>query len=223
MPSSLTTTATALTRLPALHLEPNRVIVGAFVQFVDSAGGWRLHEGKIPLPRGRQYLGLLTRRANQRFVDNIPEVMAEVPGGPELPDVDDLNAEIPQSEWPVGLSGKPEPPWRREYVLHFLDILNLSVMTFSNSTIGARRAVTDLEDRWEWAKVLYGSDVLPTFELGETVFPTSFAVRQRPVFDVKTWRRFSDGALRVVDASVLALDAPQPKTNAEMMGDNVPF
>jgi hypothetical protein len=212
-----------MTRLPSIQLEPDRVICGAFVQFVDNRGGWILHETKKPLPKDHEYLALGTRRAVQRFVDGRPEVIAEVPDGPALPDVDELNAAIPEDEWQTGLAGKPEPPWRQEFVLYALDLDALSVITFANSTIGAMRAVTEIESRWDWARALYGDDVRPLLKLADAPFPTSFGERKRPFFEVTGWRRFRDGALCAVDHNITAIDAPRPRPAAETVNDVIPY
>src|SRR5262245_44208648 len=107
MPSLMTTTA-ALTRLPALRFEPDRIIIGTRLQYNDTRGGWSRYDTKARMPESRKYLGLCTRRANQRWIEHRPEIVAEVPGGPPLPDVDELNAQIPQDQWVIGLSGEPE-------------------------------------------------------------------------------------------------------------------
>src|SRR5262249_18159919 len=76
MPSLLATVPTALTRLPALNLEPSRIIIGRFYQYIDNRGGWISHETKAKVPVDHDILGLFTRRARQRFVDGRPEIIA---------------------------------------------------------------------------------------------------------------------------------------------------
>lgn len=225
MPSLLATVPTTLTRLPTLNLEPNRIIIGRFYQYIDNRGGWLVHETKAKAPIDHDILGLFTRRARQRFVDGKPEIIAEMPDGPPLPSADDLNAKIPETEWPIGLTGKPEAPWKNEFILYGLDLNDLAVITYSNSTIGAVRAIEDLEDKWGWARALYGVDVRPLIHLSETVFPTSYGDRKRPIFEVgkNDWRIFRDGALYVVDMSASALASPQPRSSKEIMRDEVPY
>jgi hypothetical protein len=208
----------ALTRVPTLPLEDDRIICGMFVQYVDNAGGWRRHETKTPLPKDQQYLGLRTRRAVQRFNDGRPEIIATA----ELPDIDEMNEAL--RPWPIGLSGKEEPPWKREFVVYFLDIRGLRVLTYANSTFGAQRAVHDLEDSWSWAKTLFGEDVLPLFTLGEVEFKTQFGARKRPSFDVIGWRCFRDGGLQAVQQGALAaLEAPKPVPLSEALNDTIDY
>ena len=210
-----------MTRLPTLRLEPNRVIVGALVKYIDNRGGWQRHDG-VPLRTGAQYLGLGTRRALQRFVDRVPEVITAETNEP-LPDPDEMNERVPREEWPIGLTGQPEPPWKHEFITYMIDVLDLTILTASNHTIGMIRAVTDIEERWEWARALYGADVMPLFTLGEAPFPTSFGERKRPTFPIVGWRRFTGGALHVVDQSALALDVVKPKTPSEVTRDGIPY
>jgi hypothetical protein len=208
----------ALTRVPTLPLEDDHIIIGMFVQYVDNAGGWRRHEPKTPLPKGREYLGLRTRRALQRFEDGKPEIIAtEV-----LPDPDELNEAL--RPWPIGLSGKEEPPWKREFIVYFLDVHGLRVLTYANATFGAQKAVHDLEDSWSWARMLYEDDVLPLFTLGEVEFKTQFGTRKRPSFDIIGWRCFRDGGLQAVEENALAaLQAPAPKSIGEVMNDEIKY
>src|SRR5262245_26695232 len=165
-----------LTRLPALPFAPDRIIIGGLAQYIDTRGGWRLHGGD-PLDTAREYLGLATRRALQRFVERMPEVITAQP----LPDPDELNATIPKEEWRIGLDGQPDPPWEREFIVYLLDLKDLATLTFSNHTIGAIRAVTDLEDKWGWARAFFGDDVKPLIKLSEAPFPTHYGERKRPV------------------------------------------
>jgi hypothetical protein len=202
-------------------LEPNRVIIGALVKYIDNHKGWQRHDG-VPLRQDAQYLGLATRRALQRFVNRVPEVItAET--NETLPDADELNAQIPKEEWPVGLAGQAEGPWKREFITYMIDIFDLTILTSSNHTVGMMRAVTDLEERWEWARALYGTDVMPLFKLEEAPFPTSYGERKRPVFKLVGWRRFTDGALRIVDQNAIALDTMKPKPASEVLCDSNPY
>jgi hypothetical protein len=212
-----------MTRLPSIRLEPDRITVGQLAKYIDNRDGWSMHETKKPMPKNHDYLGLGTRRALQSWDDGRPKIIAEVAGGAPLPSVDELNAQVPEEQWEIGLSGKPEPPWKKQFIFYWLDLHDLTVMTFANSTLGAMRAVCDLEDKWDWAKALYGDDVRPLIKPGDAPFPTQFGERRRPVFEIVGWRVFRDGALRAVDTSVLALDAPRAKPLTEAIGDSVPF
>jgi hypothetical protein len=221
-----TTTLTqlpTLTRLPALELRPDRIICGSFLQYIDSRGGWIMHETKKPAPINHDYLCLGTRRARQRFTDGRPEVIAEMPDGPPLPSTAELNSQIPEQEWSVGLSGKPEAPWKAEHIVYALDLHDLVVVTYSNSTVGGLRAVEDLRTKSQWAAALYGDGVMPLIKLGEARFMTQFGERKRPAFEIAGWRRFIDGRLCVVDQSTLALDAPKPRPPGETLNDTIPY
>lgn len=224
MSSSNALSTTAMTRMPALTYEDDRLIIGRFIQYIDNRvrGGWLRHDTKAALPEGRRYLGLDTRRALQQFVDRVPQVITARPGE-ELPDADELNSKIPKEEWPIGLNGQPEPPWHKEFIVYLLDLSELAVLTFANHTIGAIRAVTDLEESWKWARGLYGRDAKPLITLTEAPFPTGYGERKRPIFNAPEWRVFREGALRPVDQSVLMLAAPPAKPRTETMEDAIPY
>jgi hypothetical protein len=212
-----------LTRLPAIQLEPDRIVIGQFYQYIDNRNGWLIYESKKPAPKDHELLCLGTRRALQRWVDHRPEIIAEMPNGPPLPDADELNAQVPREQWEVGLSGKPEAPWHKEFIAYALDLRDLMVVTFANHTLGAARAVCDLEGRWDWARALYGDDVRPLLRLSDAPWPTQYGERKRPAFEIAGWRQFRDGALHVVNHNVLALDAPQPRSLSDQMDDENPF
>src|SRR5215471_3625885 len=124
MSNNLQTTTPIMTRLPTLKFEDNRIIINALLKYIDNRQGWQRHDG-VPLRKDAQYLCLGTRRANQRFVDRVPEIITAKPGE-ELPSVDELNAAIPQTEWPIGLTGQPEGPWKRERIVYMIDVLDLT-------------------------------------------------------------------------------------------------
>jgi hypothetical protein len=208
---------TALTRLPALKIEENRIIKGVLIKYVDNVG-WTRHDG-VKLRPDAQLLVLLTTRALMRWPG--PEVIVQQPGT-ELPDPKDLNDAIPKP-WPLGLDGKESPPWKKEFVAYLLDFVELMILTFHNNTIGAARCICGLEDRWDLARAFYAADVMPLVKLGEAPFPTAYGMRKRPIFEIDGWRRFTDGALRVADQRTTALEVVEPKTLAEVTGDTVPY
>ena len=219
--NTLPQTQSALTRLPTLRLEDDRIIVGSLLKYIDTRGGWLRHDG-APLRQGAQYLGLGTRRALQRFVDQRPEIITER-AGEKLPSADELNEKIPKEEWPIGLTGEPSPPWQLERITYLIDVLDLTLFTYSAHTIGGTICTKDLESRWEWARALYGSDVMPLFKLIEMPFPTAYGERKRPAFEIVGWRKFTEGALRIVDQNALALESPKPKSLSADLKDNLPF
>src|SRR5262245_54098229 len=97
-----------LTRLPVLQIHNNNIIKGVLIKFADNQGGWTRHDG-APLRPNAPLLVLNTTRALQRWANHRPETIAQKPDE-KLPDPAVLNEAIPQSEWEIGLDGKPQPP-----------------------------------------------------------------------------------------------------------------
>ena len=62
-----------------------------------------------------------------------------------LPDIDELNAKIPEEEWETGLDGKPRPPWQKQYIVYLVDPTDAGIYTYINGTFGARIAFDRLK------------------------------------------------------------------------------
>jgi hypothetical protein len=218
---------TALTRLPLLSFADGRIVLGSLADFnAKTPAGWVWNENKAPMPKDRNYLGLISGRCLRTFKGGRCEVIgAEI--GSELPDLDALNATVPQDEWPFkyGSSTEREPAWKYVYRLYMLDTQDLRIVSFLNSTFGAKRAVHDVEDRWNWARALFGAtDVMPMLKLSEAVMHSnSWGEIRRPAFEITGWRTFGGGALRTVDAHALALGSPQPRPPTETLADEIPY
>ena len=86
------------------HEKP-RVIRGVILKFVD--GVWKDRDGITP-PDNLMAMG--TARCLQCWKDRQPlDTIVETADEP-LPNADDLNSQIPEAEWEMGLDGKPKPP-----------------------------------------------------------------------------------------------------------------
>ena len=85
----------------------------------------------------------------QRFEDGMPrkdDVYVRTPTNP-LPDIDELNAKIPQDQWDLGINGKPRPPWVHSYAAYLLDPIDASIATYINSSGGAQAGIRPPNDR----------------------------------------------------------------------------
>ena len=144
--------------------------------------------------------------------------------GVELPDPDELNKEIPTETWGIGLDGKPRPPWAKYYVLYLLDASSARLFTFMNSTLGCRIMVTGIEERTQWARALYGDDVMPLIQLADRPLRTpNRGERPAPDFRVLGFRRFVEGGLRIVDQSASALEDVKLPPASETLRDSNPY
>jgi hypothetical protein len=152
-----------------------------------------------------------------------PDVIAAAPGE-ELPDPRDLNAQIPEAEWSIDLSGKPRPPWVRWRVIALLDAVNAALFSYGNSTVGMTVAFEQLQQRIEIMNALRGGEVMAVVQLRDAPMKTQFGDRRRPHFEIVGWRRFdTGGALRIFDQSTTALQVVATPTLEEEARDKVPY
>jgi hypothetical protein len=109
-----------------------------------------------------------------------------------LPDAKELNNQIPQAEWGLGLDGKPRAPWQFNWVVYLFDPDLGETYTYLNSTTGASIAVERLDDRLKMTQRLRGK-VLPIVKLDSR--PMKIAAlnitKLRPEFSVTEWRDFN--------------------------------
>jgi hypothetical protein len=202
-----------------------RVIQGEIVRCVD--GRWSTRDGVEFTPK-TQMLALGTTQAVQCWQDRMPVDTIVAMPGEDLPDVAELNAKVPESEWEPGIDGKPRPPWVLQYIAYLLHPTNASLYTFINSTTGARIAVERLQDRVKWMRAMRGDNVVPLVELSTRAMKTSFGTKQRPEFAVVEWRALGGGTSLVEQTAAPAIEHKpgkpvKPVTISEEMNDALPF
>src|SRR5262249_51793331 len=84
------------------------------------------------------------------------------------PDIDDLNAKIPQDQWGLGIDGTlSRPPWSHSYAAYLLDPMDPSIHRYINDTGGAEKGIRLLNDRVKWMRALRGARVFPVVTLGK--------------------------------------------------------
>jgi hypothetical protein len=105
-----------------------------------------------------------------------------------LPDVGELNDQIPREEWSVGLNGEPEPPWRIVYVVYLVDPETAELYTFINSTWGAQIAYERLTNKLELMTRLRGAGVTALVKPDCRQMKTKFGTKLRPEFTILEWR-----------------------------------
>jgi hypothetical protein len=199
--------------------DATRLIRGTILRCVD--GKWA--DG-LGTPPPALLIALGTTQAIQCWKDSKPTdvVMAE-PGKP-LPDVDELNAQIPEAEWEKGLDGKPKAPWVLQHVAYFIDPVSAESYTFINGTFGARLAVEKLADRVANMQRLRGGNALPVVKLESKPMKTKFGTKQRPEFTVVEWREIgaNGGAVKAIEHQPVG-KAVKPPTVAEELNDEIPW
>jgi hypothetical protein len=192
------------------------MIKGAILKCVD--GTWSAKDGS-EINTAMKFLCIGTRQALQRWQDASPIEVIAKEAGKSLPDVNELNARIPQDEWETGLDGRPRPPWTRAWFADFIRESDAAAYTFVNSTFGARIAVERLDDKVFRMRMLMGADVVPIITLGSAPMKTQFGTKLRPEFNVTAWRELN----RIEPPKPVQQIGKQESTTEEVFDDAIPF
>jgi hypothetical protein len=167
-----------------------RLIQGEILKCVD--GRWTTRDGQA-LPLGTQLFVRGMTRALQCWKDGeLLDSMIETPETP-LPDLGELNKQIPMTEWEEGLDGKPRPPWALYYVVYLMSPEDGADYTSVNNTSGQRIAWEQLQSRICNVRMLRGANVVALVELDSKPMTTKFGTKQRPSFKITDWRVFEGG------------------------------
>ena len=172
-----------------LGLSSDRVTRGTPARWAEITG-WVDRDG-LPIPSPVMIVGYVT--ILRRWKDNKPEDITAHP----LPDPEELNDTIPQSEWDIGLDGKPRKPWARTYVIYMVNLKNGALYTYANNTFGAMLCYTNLEEQVAVMRMLRGEHVYPIANLDRRPMKTTFGIKTRPHLEIIDWRapKGDDGSL----------------------------
>jgi hypothetical protein len=213
-------------KLNALISPETRIIEGDIPKF-DGAKQppWMFKDGS-PFPTGPEYLVLRTLRAVQCFkCQECLDTIIEKPGE-TLPDVDELNAKIPQTDWELW-QGKPRAPWSLQYVIYLLRVPDAAVFTIINGTTGLKIAYDRLQKRVRTLQSFTAPDAMVFVSLGTAPMKTQFGMRIRPEFVfVRAW---SPSGAQIGHTSTRAIEDKnaakkvEPKTISAEMNDTIPF
>jgi hypothetical protein len=149
--------------------------------------------------------------------------------GEKFPDINKLNAGVPQSEWEEGPDGRPRGPWQSQHITYLLDPATMGKYTFATGTIGGAICVRDLVDRTQWMRRFRGTNVYPVVKLTSVHMNTRFGGRQRPRFNIAKWITLDDAgnALPAPDLPKLSdhqgAKEVKPPSPAEDLADEIPF
>jgi hypothetical protein len=191
----------------------DRIIQGVLLKCVD--GNWHDRD-KLAVPS--KLLALTTFTVAQRWRDQKPQETIDGRVS-SLPDVDELNKQIPQDTWEKGIDGKPRPPWQRQEVVYLLEEGTAQKFTFASGTVGAQLAVEELRDRVHWMRQLRGERVIPIVELANKPMKTRHGgSKLRPHFKIAGWCGIGGGG-----KATPLLEHVDPPTVAEEAGDEIPF
>jgi hypothetical protein len=197
----------------------DRIIQGTILRCVD--GKWSADGGD--LPTGTKMLALGTVQCLQRWEDKVPAETIRKKGNEPLPDVDELNAKVPQEEWETGLNGEPRPPWQKQYVIYLVSPTDGGTFTYINGTFGARIAFDRLKSKVVLMRQLRGANVVPVVVLDAKPMKTKFGQKMRPEFTVVEWCQLGGGSpARIAHDSEAGLQPVEPVPIAEEMNDGIP-
>ena len=181
-----------------------RLIKGQILRW-NETGGWLDRDGLRP---PEVMLAMAVSEALQRWQGKKPiETISVKP----LPNIEELNAAVPASEWEPGLDGKPKPPWVHQALVYLLDPASAAFFTYLNSTIGARMAVEQLREKVITMRTLRGTRVVPVVKLAHRPMKTSFGMKHRPEFEVLDWKILGgDGGGSLTGPQTPRLSGPTP-------------
>jgi hypothetical protein len=194
-----------------------RVVQGTLIKCVD--GHWST-KSDVDLPEKLLAVGVID--IYQRWAKNRPVDVITAQPGQKLPDVDELNAEIPEEEWEAGPDGNKKPPWQFQHVVYLVDAATAAKYTFASGTIGARIAVNNLRDQVATMRMLRGN-VTPVVALGDAPMPTKFGTKVRPAFDIVGCTQLAGATTAPMLEHVKGVEPVEPPTLAESLNDAIGF
>jgi hypothetical protein len=166
----------------------------------------------------------------QKWKDGNPVETIIMAPGQKFPDVEKLNAEVPQSEWEEGPDGKPRGPWQRQHVAYLLDPQDMGRYSWPTGTIGGAIAIGDLVERTNYMRRYRGLHVYPVITLADKFMNTRWGGRQRPHLNIVRFVSLGGGgggeALPAPEQPKLPDQGAQevnPPTAKEVTGDEIRF
>jgi hypothetical protein len=112
----------------------------------------------------------------------VVETISEKP----LPNVDDLNAAIPEKFWSLGPDGNARPPWQRQFAIYLLDMASGYELTFPARSGGAIVAAERLKSAVENKRRFVGEPLWPIVEPESAPYSRRFN-KSRPDLKIVGW------------------------------------
>jgi len=175
------------TRPPAsggISSSMGRTRIGANASWTDTRG-WKANGVALPTP----LLVFGYKMIVRRWKDNWPIDITTYP----LPDVDQLNSQIPIEQWELGRDNKPRPPYALTYVIYFAS-MHGAPFTYANSTYGCMLCYTALDESIMVSRLLRGAHVWPIVHPTHCPMRTSYGETIRPHLEIVDWRELPGGS-----------------------------
>jgi hypothetical protein len=119
--------------------EGTGIIQGTLVKFTNEAQWTTRDDDEIATDLALIVVDV--QRVVQKWQNGLPAETRILEPGEKFPDLEALNAEVPQSEWVEGPDGKLRGPWQAQHILYLLDPGTMDKYTFPTGTVGGRIAV----------------------------------------------------------------------------------
>jgi hypothetical protein len=197
----------------------SRLIQGQLVKFTNEAT-WVTRDGE-ELSATLEFIADNVIRGVQKWADGQPIETRVLEPGEKFPNLEELNASVPQSEWREGPDGKLRGPWQAEYLTYLLNPGTVERFTYATSTIGGGIAVRDLVDRVSLMRRFRGEQVYALVSLSASPMKTRYGTRPRPNFVIKRWVGLSsDGATPATEPPALSTPRTADLSTTQAATDN---
>jgi hypothetical protein len=163
-----------------------RIIQGDVLRFGND-GIWSDRSTNAVFSPDRELVVADLQRVSQKWVNKERIKTQLIAPGQPMPDVDELNAACPKSEWSVDLNNNPRGPWQNQTLLYLIDLSSIEKFTFPTGTIGGSIAVGEIVDKTKTMRRFRGVNVYPVVRLRSKPMKTKFGTRPRPHFEVQRW------------------------------------
>jgi hypothetical protein len=186
-----------------IDVPASRLIQGELLKFTNTAA-WVTRSAE-ELSGTVEFVAVGVNRVVQRWQDGRPFETRVLKPGDKFPNLEELNAAVPRSEWREGPDGKLRGPWEAQYLVYLLNPHTAERFTYATGTIGGGIAVRDLIDRVTWKRKFCGEQVYAVVSLSAVPWKTRYGTRPRPHFVIVRWEGLSsDGALPPTEPPALS-------------------
>jgi hypothetical protein len=121
---------------------------------------------------------------------NVPTTITDHP----LPDINELNASIPENEWPIGRNGEKKPPFKHYCGFTLVNPVTGTQYFFANSTIGVQLLYNDMDESVSTVRAIRGDRCFPIVKLGQTSWTSrKWGSVLRPHFEILQWKVLGGG------------------------------
>jgi hypothetical protein len=157
-------------------------IVGRLIKFDGS--NFIVDKSEI-LPSGTRLVANAVVTAWVHWDDKKPVEHLITYAGQHHPEREELS-DLDESQWPIGLNGEPNDPWKDTRYVHLIDQKSGADYTFITDSIGGRRGVADLKGQVANVRSAHPT-AKPVVVLGPAPWKTRFGMKLRPNFAIVEW------------------------------------